>query len=176
MSDAYIGEIRMFAGPHEPYGWRHCDGRLMAIEEHPELFKAIGTSFGGDGITHFALPDLCGRLPIGMGGPDHGHPLGDKGGQETVQITRDHLPTHHHDVLAATGTGDSSSPASAALAATDPGQRERLYAQSPRIAALALAPDTIGPSPGGEIAVSNMMPGVTINYIIAVIGEFPYFS
>ena len=176
MSDAYIGEIRMFAGAHEPYGWRHCDGRLMAIDEYPALFAAIGNSFGGDGITHFALPDLCGRVPIGMGGPNQPHPFGDKGGQEKVKVTKDHLPAHHHDVLAATRPGDSASPAHATLAATDPGARERLYAQSPRIAAMPLAPDSVGPSQGGEAALDNMMPSIVINYIIAVIGSYPFYD
>lgn len=180
MSDAYLGEIRMFAGLHEPHGWRFCDGRLMAIKDHPELYEVIGNSFGGDGITDFALPDLRGRLTIGAGGPGHLHPLGDRGGQKTVQITPDHLPAHHHDVMAATATGDSSSPAGASLAATDPEGRERLYAQSARIAAIPLAPDTVGSSEGGPsggdpVPVGNMMPGVTINYIIAVLGEPPRF-
>src|ERR687892_713012 len=97
-TDAYIGEIRLFAGNYPPLGWAFCDGRSIAVNNAPFLFDLIGTTYGG-GNGYFNLPDLRGRIPIHHGHGDNLSPrsLGDKGGEETVTLTTDHLPKHTHD-------------------------------------------------------------------------------
>jgi microcystin-dependent protein len=112
MSDPYYGEIRMFAGNFAPQNWHFCDGAILNINDYQTLYSLIGTTYGGDGKTTFALPDLQGRLPIGMGQGTGltNRPLGVKGGAETVMLTLDNLPAHSHFVNASKATGTQSNP------------------------------------------------------------------
>src|SRR5687767_12845768 len=105
MSDPYIGEIRMFAGNFAPAGWAFCDGRLLAISENDALFTLIGTTYGGDGQSTFALPDLRGRAPVHMGqgpGISQSYQIGEAAGVESVTVTTQQTPVHNHAFLAST--------------------------------------------------------------------------
>src|SRR5437588_12482325 len=97
MAQPYVGEIRMFAGNFAPAGWAFCDGSLLPISEYETLFNLIGTTYGGDGQSTFALPDLRGRLPIHFG---HGFVLADTGGAEAVALPVQHILAHAHPTLA----------------------------------------------------------------------------
>src|ERR1700751_5587489 len=108
MSQPYVGEIRMFAGNFAPAGWMFCEGQLLQIAQFETLFNLIGTTYGGDGRSTFALPDLRGRLPIHQGS---GFPLGSNGGVETVTLTVSQIPAHTHPLLASSNQASSTSPA-----------------------------------------------------------------
>src|SRR5271157_4244705 len=112
MSQPYVGEIRMFAGNFEPAGWMFCEGQLLPISEYETLFNLIGTTYGGDGQSTFALPDLQGRMPIHQG---NGFTLAENGGVEQVTLTVSQIPAHSHPALANTN-GSGTSPASSVWA------------------------------------------------------------
>src|SRR5690242_14628254 len=107
MSNTFIGEIRMFGGNFAPAGWAFCDGALMAIDQNTALFQLIGTTYGGDGQTTFALPDLRSRFPLHVG---PGFALGQAGGAETVTLTSNQIPAHGHVPQASSVTGTQSGP------------------------------------------------------------------
>src|ERR1044071_6682354 len=113
MAQPYVGEIRMFAGNFAPAGWMFCEGQLLPISENETLFQLIGTTYGGDGQSTFALPDLRGRVPIHMG---NGFLLAETGGVETVTLTVSQIPAHSHPVLAANSPATGSIPNGALLA------------------------------------------------------------
>src|SRR5689334_2120645 len=106
MATPYVGEIRMFAGNFAPQGWMFCDGQLLPIAENETLFQLIGTTYGGDGQTTFALPDLRGRIPTHQG---PGHVLAESNGTETVTVTVQQMPAHSHQLQ---GSSDASNPLS----------------------------------------------------------------
>lgn len=97
LTEPFIGEIRMFTFDFAPKGWAQCNGQLLPIEQNQALFKLLGTTFGGDGVTTFALPDLRGRVPVG---PSDKFPYGSKGGEESHVLTTYEMPMHKHDVMA----------------------------------------------------------------------------
>src|SRR5262245_66292769 len=107
MSQPFIGEIRMFGGNFAPAGWAFCDGSLLVISQNDALFNLIGTTYGGDGQTTFALPDLRSRVPVHVG---QGFALGQTGGAETVTLTTSQIPAHHHVPQANSGPGKQSRP------------------------------------------------------------------
>src|SRR6202022_418427 len=107
MSQPYIGEIRMFAGNFAPAGWMFCEGQLIPISENDAMFNLIGTTYGGDGVNTFALPDLRGRLPLHQGG---GFTLAETGGTETVALKTNQIPAHSHPLLATADVGTQSNP------------------------------------------------------------------
>src|SRR3954463_3813596 len=107
MAQPYVGEIRMFAGNFAPAGWMFCEGQLLPISENEILFQLIGTTYGGDGQSTFALPDLRGRLPMHQG---NGFILAETGGVETVTVTVSQMPAHAHPFLATTGAGSQNDP------------------------------------------------------------------
>jgi microcystin-dependent protein len=109
MADAFIGEIRMVGGNYAPYGWALCNGQLLSITENSALYTLIGTMYGGDGISNFRLPDLCGRVPVHRG---NGFTQGDKQGQETVSPTVNQMPAHTHLPKAYAESGNSAIPTS----------------------------------------------------------------
>ncbi|MFL6660238.1 MAG: phage tail protein [Massilia sp.] len=167
----YVGEIRMFAGNFPPNGWRFCDGSLLSIAENEVLFVLIGTTYGGDGESTFALPDFRGRVPIHNG---NGHILGELGGTESVTLTTAQLPSHTHLL------GASASAPAAAVAAIDitgptayvPGSsiKPRLYA--PAGSPTPMAPGLIAAA-GGSQPHNNMAPFLGLNFIISLFGVFP---
>src|SRR5579864_6997653 len=113
MSQPYVGEIRMFAGNFAPAGWMFCEGQLLPISEYETLFNLIGTTYGGDGQSTFALPDLRGRVPIHFG---NGFTLAETGGVETVQLTVPQIPNHTHALLASSDIANSPNPGNSLLA------------------------------------------------------------
>src|SRR4051812_30135437 len=108
MAQPYVGEVRMFAGNFAPAGWMFCEGQLLPISEYETLFNLIGTTYGGDGQSTFALPDLRGRLPIHQG---NGFTLAETGGVEEVTLTVSQIPSHTHSLLASQNTGTGTNPA-----------------------------------------------------------------
>jgi microcystin-dependent protein len=165
MSDPFVGEIRMFGGNFAPAGWALCNGQLLAISEFEVLFNLIGTTYGGDGQSTFALPDLRGRLPVHQGS---GSVIGQAAGEESVILTSQQLPLHSHPFAASTNPGAQTNPVGNAPATIVAGSA---YAQAP--ATTALAPQSIQADPGGNQPHDNMQPYLCISFIISLFGIFP---
>lgn len=171
MGQPYVGEIRMFAGNFAPAGWAFCDGSLLPIEENEALFQLIGTTYGGDGETNFALPDLRGRIPLHMGTSSASgttYNLGQTGGTETVTLTLAQTPSHSHPVAAQTTAGTATSANNAVWALSTVSQ----YAVTATLAG-TMNPAVISSSPGGNQPHDNMMPTLTVPFIISLFGIFP---
>jgi microcystin-dependent protein len=164
MSEAYIGEIRMFGGNYAPIGWLICDGSLISISDNQALFALLGTTYGGDGMSTFALPDLRGRAPMHKSPT---YPLGQKGGTEAVTLTSGNLAMHSHIPRAQAANGTASSPLNAVWAGNSD---YTCYAATAPTA--AFNPGTIMAA-GGSQPHENMMPFTTINFIIATEGIYP---
>lgn len=164
MAQPYVGEIRMFAGNFAPAGWEFCAGQLLPISENETLFQLIGTTYGGDGESTFALPDLRGRIPIHQG---NGFILAETGGAEEITLTVQQIPAHSHAFLANSGAGSSSTPGNNVLA-TAVGN---LY--WPALSAPAtMSPQVIG-AVGGNQPHTNMQPYLCVSFIISLFGIFP---
>ena len=163
MSDPYLGEIRIFAGNYAPVNWAMCDGQLLQIAQYDALFSLIGTSYGGDGLNTFALPDLRGRLPIHQGG---GFVTGGAAGAETVTLTAQQLAGHTHPLMASTALATQESPAGNVT-----GQTEiALYGnESPSgpMNGQALPPV------GGSQPHDNVQPFLCLTFIICTNGIYP---
>jgi microcystin-dependent protein len=166
MSQPYVGEIRMFAGNFAPAGWMFCEGQLLPISEYETLFNLIGTTYGGDGQSTFALPDLRGRLPIHQG---NGFTLAENGGVETVTLTTQQIPAHSHPYLATTAFGSTNIPTGNVIGAIQVAGDD-LYFAAP--GTVAMAPNAIG-STGGSQPHSNFQPYLCIDFIISLFGVFP---
>ena len=171
MSEAYVGEIRMFAGNFAPHGWALCDGSLLQPSQHDALFSLYGTTYGGDGVNTFGLPDLRGRLPLHSG---HGpgltdRRLGAKSGFENETLTVNQLPSHGHDLLALTGPATSSSPQGNMLAQSQPAGAEMFRDQAQDE---DMVSNAIGKT-GGSMSHHNMMPSLGLNFICALFGIYP---
>lgn len=167
MSEPFLGEIRVFAGNFAPVGWALCNGALVSIAENDALFSLIGTTYGGDGVSTFGLPDLRGSSPLHQGqGPGlTSHVIGERGGVEHVTLTTAQMPSHSHQpVYAATATG--SAPASARWAA------QSSAAYSDAVPNAQLAGDALLPAGGGQ-PHENMPPFLAVTYIIATYGIYP---
>jgi microcystin-dependent protein len=164
MAQPYVGEIRMFAGNFAPAGWMFCEGQLLPISENETLFNLIGTTYGGDGQSTFALPDLRGRVPIHQG---NGFILAETGGAEEITLTVNQIPQHSHPMLGTTST------------ATDPNPTNNVVAEATLfncyIAAnppVAMAAGSIGPV-GGSQPHTNFQPYLCVDFIISLFGLFP---
>lgn len=164
MPQPYVGEIRLFAGNFAPAGWQLCEGQLLPISENETLFQLIGTTYGGDGQSTFALPDMRGRIPVHQG---PGFVLSQTGGAEEVTLTLGQIPAHTHVVAATANAGSSSSPQSNLLA-TAVGN---IYFPGP--GGQTLMSGSSVSSAGGSQPHSNMQPYVCVNYIISLFGIFP---
>ena len=154
MAQPYIGEIRMFAGNFAPLAWEFCNGQLLPISENEALFQLIGTTYGGDGESTFALPNLQSRVPLHMGnGPDGiSYPLAQAAGTEQETLSTQQMPVHSHALVASTAFADQTSPAG-----NIPGQ--------PAVAAMTPV--------GGSQPHDNTQPFLCVNYIISLFGIFP---
>lgn len=164
----FVGEIRMFAGTFPPLGWEFCDGQVLPINENETLFQLIGTTYGGDGQSTFALPDLRGRSPIHMGagaGLDP-HNLAQAGGTETVTLTVQQLPQHSHAPRASTSTATSSKPSTGAWASWGD------LPYSGEAPGANLHTNSVFPA-GGSQPHDNMPPFVAVHFIISLYGQFP---
>lgn len=171
MSEPFVGEIRIFAGNFAPRGWAYCNGQLLAISQHDALFSLLGTIYGGDGRTTFAVPDMRGRLALHAGsGSGPGltpRPLGQKTGEERHQLTVNELPNHNHSMTASSAAASTDNPAGAVLADTDT-HASYSAGESPD----ADMAHRTGTSVGNQVH-DNMMPFQCLNYIIALVGIYP---
>lgn len=164
MAQPYVGEVRVFAGNFAPAGWMFCEGQLLPISENETLFQLIGTTYGGDGESTFALPDMRGRVPVHQG---NGYILAETGGAEQVTLTINQLPAHTHTVLTTSAPGHANRP-TAAVPATSP--TVDLYSTYP--ANLDMAAQGISLT-GGSQPHENMQPFLAVNHIISLFGIFP---
>ena len=163
MAQPYVGEIRMFAGNFAPVGWMLCLGQLMPISEYTALFNAIGTTYGGDGTTTFALPDLRGRAPLHQGSlSGNTFNIGQKGGVENVDLTVAQIPAHTHALVASNNNATTTNPANNLLSNSG---SLNLYVSSPP--GMSTNPQNISPV-GGSQSHDNMQPFLVINFIILV--------
>lgn len=175
MSDQFVGEIRLFAGTFAPKGWAFCNGQLMSISQNTALFALLGTNYGGDGQTAFALPDLRGRAPLLFGsGPGLStYVQGQAGGQTDVTLTVGQLPAHTHTAQGTNAPGTVNDPSGAVWAQGNQQVRGGgpLYSAQPGSGA-AMNPAVIGISGGGQ-PHNNWSPYLGVNFIIALQGIFP---
>jgi microcystin-dependent protein len=170
MSQPYLGEIRMVGFNFAPTGWALCNGAILSIAQNTALFALLGTTYGGDGQTTFALPDLRGRIPIhqGQGSGLTNRTIGESGGQETVALTLQQMPGHTHALLASPSPGTTTSPIG------------NTWASSPSLAAYAdpaatntaMSAQSLDLAGGGQ-SHENMAPFVAVNFVIALAGIFP---
>ena len=174
MSQPFVGEIRMFGGNFAPAGWMLCDGQLLPISENETLFNLIGTTYGGDGQSTFALPDLQGRVPVHCGGPQN-YVLGENGGVETVTLTTQQIPSHNHPITSANNPADANIPNSnTILANMGPSGIAQVpcYKAFDGTAQIVMNAGSVSPA-GGSQPHDNMQPYLVINYIISLFGIFP---
>ena len=163
MSSPFIGEIRMFGGNFAPAGWMFCEGQLLPISENATLFNLIGTTYGGDGQSTFALPDLRGRLPLHVG---PGFTLAQNGGVEQVTLTVPQIPAHNHPMLATKDIPTQSNPANNLT-----GQAAAKFYRNGN-PSVTLNPGMVGLT-GGSQPHSNFQPYLCIDFIISLFGIFP---
>lgn len=176
MAEPFIGQIILFAGNFEPRGWAFCNGQLLSIAQNTALFSLLGTTYGGNGQTTFALPDLRGRVPLHFGqGPGlSDYILGESGGAEQVTLTQGQMPAHSHQAFstlnASNAADDSTDPTGRVLAVANRGVYN---SQTPNVSMAAAAISTTVASTGGNQPHDNRQPYLAINYIIALEGIYP---
>jgi microcystin-dependent protein len=177
MSDPYLGEIRIFAGNFAPQGWQFCNGQLLPINQYAALFSLLGTTYGGNGVSTFALPNLQGRCVLGMGVSTTGvsYQEGQSAGTENVTILTSNMPVHAHAYAQAVNNADAdqTDPSGAIPAvsnASGRGTETSTYTKNPATGTM-LAQQTA--AAGGSVPMSTMQPYLVINYIIAMSGIFP---
>jgi microcystin-dependent protein len=161
--EPFIGEIRIAAFGIAPKGWALCNGQLLSINQNQALFSILGTTYGGDGRTNFALPDLRGRVPVHFDGTLS---LGSKAGEEAHRLTQTEMPTHQHVVSGTSAPADTGSPTGNFWAS---GSGQSPFASSGNT---GMAPNAVAPA-GGPQPHENMSPYLTVNFIIALVGIYP---
>ncbi|OFW79258.1 MAG: phage tail protein [Alicyclobacillus sp. RIFOXYA1_FULL_53_8] len=161
MADPYVGEIRVFSFDYAPRGWAQCNGQLMPINQNQVLFAILGTTYGGDGITTFALPNLAGRVPVHVGNTVT---LGQAAGEANHTLTADELPHHSHLARASNITATQVSPQNNVW-----GSRDNVFSNQ---AGSAMSAESVANS-GGSQGHSNMQPYTVVNFCIALTGIFP---
>lgn len=164
MAQPYVGEIRMFAGNFAPLGWLFCAGQLLPISENETLFQLIGTTYGGDGESTFALPDLRGRLPIHQGS---GFILAETAGAEAVTLTVNQIPAHNHAPTGTANNGTQTSPIGGLWATNGV---VKPYNVNP--AAANMGANSMSQTGGGQ-PHDNLQPFLCVNFIISLFGLFP---
>ena len=167
MSDPFVAEIRMFGFNFAPTGWAQCNGQLMPISQNTALFALLGTYYGGDGKSTFALPNLQGGVPVhsGQGQGLSEYFLGQQGGAEFVTLLESEMPVHSHTYGVTEEVGASNNPGNNA-----PGAGSAIYATPANMG--QMAPQTLSPA-GGSLPHNNMMPYLVVNFCIAMQGVFP---
>ena len=183
MSDQCVGEIRMFGGNFAPEDWVLCNGQLLQITQYEVLYSLIGTTYGGDGIKTFAVPDLRSRIPLSQGTSASHTPylLGQAAGTETVTLTQAQMPLHSHTLMASSAPATANNPtASSCLAASanssggTNADAHYLVAGSPVAAQFQLNAASVQ-TVGGNVPHPNIMPSFCVNFIIATVGIYPQF-
>ena len=171
MADPFVAEIRIFPFNFAPKGWAWCDGQLMPLSQNTALFSLLGTTYGGNGKSNFALPDLQGRAPMHPGqGPGLSlHDLGETGGSETVTLLESEIPAHSHALRASSDDGDLKAPSPARSLARSIGG---FAYQSSTVGLQPMAPEALTPA-GGDAPHNNLQPYLTFYFCIALQGVFP---
>jgi len=169
--DPFVAEIRIFPFNFAPRGWAWCDGQLLPLSQNTALFSLLGTTYGGDGKSNFALPNLQGRAPMHPGqGPGLSlHDLGETGGSETVALLESEVPAHAHQIRAVSEPGDLADPTGRSLARSSAGNPYETVANANLV---TMAPETLAPAGGGQ-PHNNMQPYLTFYFNIALQGVFP---
>jgi len=162
MSEPFLSEIRIFSFNFPPKGWAFCNGQFLPINQNQALFALLGTTYGGNGQTTFALPNLKGRAPIHFGG---GHTLGEAAGSSSVTINIQQLPTHIHAIACSNQNASTNAPSNAFLGASN-----NLYTSPGSLT--TMQPGSVT-SVGGSQPHNNMMPYLVLNFCIALQGIFP---
>ncbi|MCF7751006.1 tail fiber protein [Bacillus subtilis subsp. subtilis] len=173
MSEFYIGEIRLLPYTFAPNGWLDCNGALVQISEYETLFNLIGTTYGGDGQSTFALPNLSGRIPVHQGAAASGRQYvpGQLAGTDTVTLTQAQMPAHTHAMLATSAAASSLDPTAATVLGAISG--DTMYtADIDGIDSRPLAPSMLTPA-GGAQGHDNTMPSLTLRYCISMYGIYP---
>jgi microcystin-dependent protein len=170
VADPFVAEIRIFPFNFAPKGWAWCDGQLMPLSQNTALFSLLGTTYGGNGKSNFALPDLQGRAPMHPGqGPGLSlHDLGETGGSETVTLLESEMPAHSHGLVARNFTANSDIPAG--LTVAKPGAGPNIYA--PPGPLTSMSDQSLAPA-GGDQPHNNLQPYLTFFFCIALQGVFP---
>jgi microcystin-dependent protein len=173
--DPYVGEIRLLAIGYVPVGWHDCDGSLLPISDNEILFQLLGTSFGGDGVNTFSLPDMRGRVPVHNGaGPQLStYVLGQTGGSPSVTLAPQQLPSHSHPYYATTAAATTGTPSSAVELGSISG--DALYTDNiENLQVRTVANTMIGPAPTGSAQPhENHMPTLTMRFCISLYGVYP---
>lgn len=166
MGSPYIGEIRIFGGNFAPYSWALCNGQVIAISENAALFQLIGTTYGGNGVSTFNLPDLRGRLPVHFGADANGnrYSMGQIAGTEDVTLTSQQIPQHNHIVVGSSNGGSSTA------AGNTYGSGSALFSSANP--SVQMSPSTVAMT-GNSLPHDNFMPYLCVNFIIALVGIFP---
>ena len=174
MSQPFVGEIRMFAGTFAPAGWAFCNGQRLSIAENDVLFQLIGTIYGGDGQSTFALPDLSGRIPIhaGTGAGGANHTLGELGGVENVTVTSQELPNHTHTLLGSTSPASPLVGPLNSLVADTSASGSMYDVPGAGASVVSMSSSAIGAA-GGTQSHNNMAPYLCVSFIISLFGIFP---
>jgi microcystin-dependent protein len=170
MAEPFLGEIRMFAGNFPPKNWAFCNGQILAIQQNTALFSLLGTNYGGDGRTTFALPNLQNAVPIHWGQAPgmSDRVIGETGGALTVSLTQAEMATHTHSPLASTAAGALGPPTNACWSTSS--SRDKQFANvTPDV---AMAQGLLDPA-GSGLPHDNLFPVLTVTYIIALAGIFP---
>jgi microcystin-dependent protein len=166
MAQPYVGEVRMFAGNFAPAGWMFCEGQQLPISEYETLFNLIGTTYGGDGQSTFALPDLRGRIPMHFG---NGVTLAETGGVEEVTLTVQQIPAHTHTLIGTSNFGSTASPQGTVPAAASVANVSAYGSDQPLA---AVSPSSISAT-GGSQPHTNFQPYLCVDFIISLFGIFP---
>lgn len=171
MADPFVAEIRIFPFNFAPKGWAWCDGQLMPLSQNTALFSLLGTTYGGNGKSNFALPDLQGRAPMHPGqGPGLSlHDLGETGGSETVTLLESEIPAHSHSIIAQVPPGDTNLAAGNVMARVTGATPYKAPAGSPLV---MMSPNSLAPA-GGDQPHNNLQPYLTFYFCIALQGVFP---
>jgi microcystin-dependent protein len=168
MSTSYVGEVRLVGFNFAPVGWALCNGDLISISQNSALYNLIGTTYGGDGVQTFGLPNLQGRIPIHQGTLAGGgnYVIGQTGGLESVPLTTSQYPIHNHNLLGSSNKGSGNNPANNAA-----GSDLKVYInENP---ATAMNPSMVGLSGGGNQPHDNLQPYQVLNWIISLFGVYP---
>lgn len=168
MSSPFLGQLLLFAGNFPPRGWAMCNGQLLSIAQNTALFSLLGTTYGGNGVSTFALPDLRGRVPLHLGqGPGlQDRVMGEASGVEAVTLIQQNMPAHSHTLAASSGIATTNTPAGNLI----PTGQSRTFATG--AAGATMSPQSIGTT-GNSLPHENMQPYLVLNWVIALQGIFP---
>jgi microcystin-dependent protein len=168
--ESFVGQLLLVGFNFAPIGWMFCQGQLLDISQNSALFSLIGTTYGGDGVNTFGLPDLRGRTTLHQGQPPGGanYVVGEKGGQEAVTLTSNQMPAHNHPFMGAGEVGNSQHASGTLL-----GNGQNIYSTTPGTNAMA---DGVVSTAGGSQPHDNLQPFLTLNWIISLEGIYPSHS